>query len=392
MAANASEYRYGFMPELLASDEATGGRPVLPEGSRAAVEEALRELLVDHDALTDYVHQLQRRFFDAKRQGRLREWHHHVPLPDETAERIVVGGPAALDALALGGESALASLALNYSALLDLHGLIDERLPDAWRSALRANAQRLRLGRHIDPETALGAAGIAAESGWHEEAVPPLHQPARESDESTSRGTLPWAARAPLSLRRLTAGVGWALAASLLVGIGILLGRAMSIRPGGPRSRAFEVLLAEGRPRPGVVRGGPDSAKAIVGRDNTYRIVSEGDFVVEIRSPRKGFATIVLFNEVAPPDVFPAAGQPNLEVEPFVSLASPSLPLAGRTTVVVLVTPTPSGELVQRFLGGKFVPPGQRGPKMEEVKKALQDEGCAWLAIDEVVVVPQKAP
>src|SRR5262249_721996 len=152
-----------------------------------------------------------------------------------------------------------------------------------------------------------------AQSGLvREEGIPGSPTEAgRDTGHETSIAT---GTKSPFGWRRLRIGVLWALAASLLVLLGYFVGR-VTTRSG---DKAFEVLLADARPRAAKERGGPEAPKAILGNDNTFLVTSEGDFVVEIRSPRKGFATIILFGDDTPPEVFPAPGQPDLSVQPFV--------------------------------------------------------------------------
>lgn len=114
------------LDRLLTSDQETGGRPVLPEGSRARVQEELERVLITRRLLVCHIGELQ-----ARLGGRLRHWE---LLPEDLHELVVEEGLRVLD------DATLAALALNPLALCALHGMmyaLDATLAQAWHEAMR---------------------------------------------------------------------------------------------------------------------------------------------------------------------------------------------------------------------------------------------------------------
>src|SRR2546423_564972 len=75
---------------LLLSDRETGGRPVLPEGSRDLVNRALLRLLTHAEELDRYLGDL---LASAEEFSGIR---HSEPLTDEETRLLITAGPAAL--------------------------------------------------------------------------------------------------------------------------------------------------------------------------------------------------------------------------------------------------------------------------------------------------------
>jgi hypothetical protein len=107
---------------LLASDETTGGHPVLPGGSRERIARKLARLIFARELLVDHIRALKRRVGKTLR--------HFERLPEGLHEAVVQGGPGILD------DSWLAKLPLNPIALCALRDSLFELpgddLPEGW--------------------------------------------------------------------------------------------------------------------------------------------------------------------------------------------------------------------------------------------------------------------
>jgi hypothetical protein len=113
------------LDRLLASDQDTEGRPVLPEGSRSRLVEELERLIVTREALLRHFRVLQDRL-----AGNVRHWE---LLREDLHEAVLSQGLGVLD------DAALSALALSPLALSALHGWIyapNATVPVAWQEAI----------------------------------------------------------------------------------------------------------------------------------------------------------------------------------------------------------------------------------------------------------------
>jgi hypothetical protein len=186
---------------------------------------------------------------------------------------------------------------------------------------------------------------------------------------------------------RRAALVGLGLAASFL--LGWLIGqRRLGPEPlHGPGERLLASLTALPRDSRAV-----ESARVMLDDQGVYRIAGGRDFALEIRSPRRGVATLVLLGP-GEPLVYPQPGQANIAVEAleprkFGPLDQPK----ARTTVLVLVTDTPAAEIVRRLLAiaGAALDEPDRLP--DQMEKALWGAGQRWVALGRITIAPLEKP
>jgi hypothetical protein len=140
-----------LIDQLFASDEATDGRPELPEQERAHALAYLERLVLDRRALDEYIRFLQKRFG--------RSFRHQELLPTEESDRFLRSGAHVLS------NGQLAALLLNTIALCDLASQINEELPDYW----------------LDRMSILGQARWQVELGEGSSTKPPQLPPVKES-------------------------------------------------------------------------------------------------------------------------------------------------------------------------------------------------------------------
>src|SRR6516165_2177796 len=165
---------------------------------------------------------------------------------------------------------------------------------------------------------------------------------------------------------RRAALVGLGLAASFL--LGWLTGRG-KLGP-EPSGRPGERLLASLTALPRDSRA-VEAARVMLDDQGVYRIAGGKDFALELRSPRRGAATLVLLGP-GDPLVYPLPGQADIAVEAleprkFGPLDQPE----ARTTALVLVTDTPAAEIVRQQLAAAGAALDQPDRLLEQLEKAL---------------------
>jgi hypothetical protein len=145
-----------LVANLLASDEATQGRPQLPPETLELAREYLALLLMDVRVEKPHFKTLQEHYRAKFRyplarcfwQGDPRPatevavgFRHNQFLAEQTAQAVAERGPGVLSA------DELAALLLNPYALWDLSDLIDELEPEFWRERMQQVGQAL-IDRH----------------------------------------------------------------------------------------------------------------------------------------------------------------------------------------------------------------------------------------------------
>jgi hypothetical protein len=186
---------------------------------------------------------------------------------------------------------------------------------------------------------------------------------------------------------RQAALVGLGLAASFLLGWLIGQGR---LGPDAP-SRPGEVLLASLTAVPRDSRT-LEAARVMLDDQGVYRIAGGRDFALEIGSPRRGVATLVLLGP-GQPIVYPLPGQADIVVEPleprkFGPLDRPE----ARTTVLVIVTATPAAETVRSHLAATAAALDQRDRLLAPLEQALWAAGQHWAALGRITIEPPANP
>ena len=154
-------------------------------------------------------------------------------------------------------------------------------------------------------------------------------------------------------LQRVAYAAGAAIAASLLVGIGMLVGSRTF--------RGMEVLVAVVTPQFVSARG------------------TGTDLRVEAQSDRPGFATVISLAPDRRQEVFPLPGADAVRVEPSGTVAYGPLPPDSRTVLAVL-TERPATELVRDALVGKPFTSSQVGQLQDYLRKTLAEAGHRWAA------------
>jgi hypothetical protein len=177
--------------------------------------------------------------------------------------------------------------------------------------------------------------------------------------------------------------VGCGLAASFLLGWLIGQGR---LGP-EPSERPGERLLASVTALPRDSRAAA-AARVTVDDQGVYRIAGGRDFALEIRSPRRGVATLVLLGP-GQPVVYPLPGQAEIAVEPleprkFGPLDRPE----GKTTVLVIVTATPARETVRQHLAAAGAALDQPERLLAQLEEALWAAGQRWAALGRITIEP----
>jgi hypothetical protein len=197
--------------------------------------------------------------------------------------------------------------------------------------------------------------------------------------------------RARRALRRRTllraALVGIGLAASFLVGFLAGSGRFAPQPSGQPGERLLASLTAVPRDSRAA-----EAARVTLDDQGVYRITGGRDFALQIRSPRRGVATLVLLGP-GQPLVYPLPGQADIAVEPleprkFGPLDRPQ----ARTTVLVLVTATPAAETVRQHLEAAGAAPDQLEWLLAQLEQALWGAGQRWAALGRIVIEPAGRP
>jgi hypothetical protein len=186
---------------------------------------------------------------------------------------------------------------------------------------------------------------------------------------------------------RRAALVGLGLAASFLLGWLIGQGR---LGP-EPLQRPGERLLASLTALPRDSRA-VEAARVMLDDQGVYRIAGGRDFALEIRSPRRGVATLVLLGP-GEPLVYPQPGQADIAVEALEPRKfGPLDRLEARTTVLVLVTATPPAEIVchQLVAGGAALDEPDR--LLDQLEKALLGAGQRWVAFGRITIAPLEKP
>jgi hypothetical protein len=223
-------------------------------------------------------------------------------------------------------------------------------------------------------------------SGAEEGAAPPATVPAARGPDTAAQRQ-PAQARPSRRVLRRPALVGCGLAASFLLGWFIGQGR---LGP-QPSERPGERLLASVTALPRDSRAAA-AARVTVDDQGIYRIAGGRDFALEIRSPRRGVATLVLLRP-GQPVVYPLPGQAEIAVEPleprrFGPLDRPE----ARTTVLVIVTATPAAETVRQYLAAAGTALDQPDRVLAQLEDTLWAAGQRWAALGRIMVEPLGKP
>jgi hypothetical protein len=198
----------------------------------------------------------------------------------------------------------------------------------------------------------------------------------------------PAATRPPLRRMLLRAAlIGSGLAASFLLGWLLGQGRWGPEPSGQPGERLLASLTAVPRDSRAA-----DAARVTLDDQGVYWIAGGRDFGLEIRSPRRGVATLVLLGP-GQPVVYPLPGQADIAVEPleprkFGPLDRPQ----ARTTVLVLVTATPAAETVRQHLAAAEVAQDQPDQLLARLEQALWGAGQGWAALGRITIEPAGRP
>jgi hypothetical protein len=193
------------------------------------------------------------------------------------------------------------------------------------------------------------------------------------------------------ALRRRTllraALVGIGLAASFL--LGLLVG-SWRFAP-QPSERPPERLLASLTAVPRDSRAA-DAARVTLDDQGVYRITGGRDFSLEVRSPRRGVATIVLLGR-GQPTVYPLPGQADIAVEPLEPRKfGPLDPPQARTTVLIIVTATPAAETVREHLAAGAGALDQPDRMLAQLEQVLWGAGQRWAALGRITIEPAGRP
>jgi hypothetical protein len=145
-------------------------------------------------------------------------------------------------------------------------------------------------------------------------------------------------------------GAGAAIAASLLIGLGILIASKL------PRGGGTEVLVANASPVYGPGRG------------------AERELRVEMRCDLAGFAAVLALAPTRWPEIFPGPGGEDIPITSGVPKEfGPLTP--GTTRVLFVVTETPAAEPIRKALRGKTFTPDQVDELQAFLRSALEAKG-----------------
>ena len=154
-------------------------------------------------------------------------------------------------------------------------------------------------------------------------------------------------------LRRVGYGVCGTIAASLLVGAGVLIGSSLF---------RMEVLVATVTPDLGTARGPGKELR------------------IEIQAGRPGFATLISLAPGRRQEVFPKPGSADFRLDESGSSTVGPLPPDTQLAVVV-ITETRSSDAVQKALSAKDYRAGDLTQLQPDLVKALSKRGDRWASI-----------
>lgn len=211
-------------------------------------------------------------------------------------------------------------------------------------------------------------------------------------------------------------GLGWFAAAAAVV-VGVFLGRFFAGKgPHALEGTNCEIILANLTPVPDSrLRGGNTSSPVSTntgpatdrgsqpGAENerpAVAVTSEGSFAIApestyglvIRSPRAGWATVVVLDSNQP-KTYPKPGQPRIPIRaesPF-NFRPLVAPMSG-TRVLAIVTDSDATEVIDGAV--RSVPPESIGSVVfvDRIREALGKTGRSWAAIGQVVLEPAQSP
>ena len=186
-------------------------------------------------------------------------------------------------------------------------------------------------------------------------------RPGRPDRGGRARG----AAGARPRLNRLLIPAGWALAACVLLGVGLLLG-------GRSTDGARETLYASATVERAELRGGQD-----------------GEHQIRVTASLDGFVTVIALRPGGRRQlVSPGAGGADVAAGP--TPGEPVLLPTDAARALVVVTETPAGEPVRRVFGrGKVYAPDQAAELRADLERLLQEKGYRR-AVVSLVNVPQQ--
>jgi hypothetical protein len=163
-----------------------------------------------------------------------------------------------------------------------------------------------------------------------------------------------WFVRSPLARR-----AAYAIAASLLIGMGVLIG-SMAFH-GIATATGMEILVAIASPQFVPARG------------------TDTDLRVEIQCDRPGFATVMSLASGRRQQVLPLPGADPISVASSGTTTYGPLP-PDSTTVLVVVTELPATDAIRNALLGKQFTPNESGQLQGFLRDILGASGHRWAA------------
>jgi hypothetical protein len=183
-------------------------------------------------------------------------------------------------------------------------------------------------------------------------------------------------------------GIRWlaysGIAAAVLLGLGLLWAAWQRTRPG-------ETLLVSLMPEARKERAGAPAVQVRLTDTGIYRVQADGAFNVVLRSPRRGYASLVLMTP-RQTIIYPKSQESAIVVEPWVEQVSPPLPLQEETVVLVVITQTPAANVVQAFFDSTAFPPRDLPKHLDALKDTLWKQGYTWAALGQITVEPDPKP
>jgi hypothetical protein len=198
-------------------------------------------------------------------------------------------------------------------------------------------------------------------------------------------GVIPGDGALPRDGRR---GIRWlaysGIAAAVLLGLGLLWAAWQRTRPG-------ETLLVSLTPEARKERAGAPAVQVRLTDTGTYRVQADGAFNVVLRSPRRGYASLVLMTP-RQTIVYPKSQESAIVVEPWVEQVSPPLPLQEETVVLIVITQSPAASVVRAFFDSAGFPPRDLPAHLDALKDTLWKQGYTWAALGQITVEPDPKP
>jgi hypothetical protein len=181
-----------------------------------------------------------------------------------------------------------------------------------------------------------------------------------------------------------TAAIG--IMALLLGGVLGFIGRRPGITP--PQISSAELLMASLTPQAGATRAaGPQEQVQF----DTHLIYQIGrDFDAVLRSPREGFATIIVLAPDQAPVVYPGTDEERISIKAFKPYVYPDLPRPRKQSAIALiVTESPASSEIRKILETSGAT-GKVDRFLAHLQKELETAGYKWIAVDSITVEPSK--